>query len=123
MKPRFHVPSMTQNRLPTSSIAIVANTSFHFHAADWYTRRRRSDEYDSGATPERSTVQKSEVILMTATRVAQQLIHAALDVVAPLERFSYLSGVLDGYKLAREEVEGQQFRVQNKNDVQEHSRA
>lgn len=55
MKPRFHVPSMTQNRLPTSSIAIVANTSFHFHAADWYTRRRRSDEYDSGATPERST--------------------------------------------------------------------
>ena len=53
----------------------------------------------------------------------QQLIHAALDVVAPLERFSYLSGVLDGYKLAREEVEGQQFRVQNKDDVQEHSRA
>lgn len=43
---------------------------------------------------------------MTATKVAQQLIHVALDVVAPLERFSYLSGVLDGYKLAREEVEG-----------------
>lgn len=55
MKPRFHVPSMTENRLPTSSIAIAANTSFHFHAADWYTRRRRSDEYDSGATPGRST--------------------------------------------------------------------
>ena len=121
MKPRFHVLSMTQNRLPTSSIAIVANTSFHFHAADWYT---------DGATstirvqlPDAPQFQKSEVILMTATRVAQQLIHAALDVVAPLERFSYLSGVLDGYKLAREEVEGQQFRVQNKDDVQEHSRA
>lgn len=73
--------------------------------------------------PDAPQFQKSEVILMTATRVAQQLIHAALDVVAPLERFSYLSGVLDGYKLAREEVEGQQFRVQNKDDVQEHSRA
>ncbi|WP_302487304.1 hypothetical protein [uncultured Ruminococcus sp.] len=59
---------------------------------------------------------------MTATKVAQQLIHAALDVVAPLERFSYLSGVLDGYKLAKDEIDRQQFQVQNKDDVQEYSR-
>lgn len=56
---------------------------------------------------------------MTTTKVAQQLIHAALDVVAPLERFSYLSGVLDGYKLAKDDIDGQQFRVQNKDDVQQ----
>lgn len=49
---------------------------------------------------------------MTTTKVAQQLIHAALDVVAPLERFSYLSGVLDGYKLAKDEIDRQQFQVQ-----------
>ena len=88
----------------------------------WQYRRRWSDEYQPGATPGRSAISKGEVIHMTTTKVAQQLIHAALDVVAPLERFSYLSGVLDGYKLAREEIEGQQFRVQNKDDMQEHSR-
>lgn len=106
MKPRFHVPSMTQNRLPTSSIAIVANTSFHFHAADWYTRRRRSDEYDSGATPGRSTISQGEVIHMAdktqvQVREVKQLLRELLKISGMSETsiklgITYIQGLSDG---------------------------
>ena len=97
---------MTQNRLPTSSIAIAANTSFHFHAADWYTRRRRSDEYDSGATPGRSTISQGEVIHMAdktqvQVREVKQLLRELLKISGMSETsiklgITYIQGLSDG---------------------------
>ena len=106
MKPHSHVPNMTQNRLPTSSIAVVANTSFHFHAADWYTRRRRSDEYDSGAAPGRSTISQGEVIHMAdktqvQVREVKQLLRELLKISGMSETsiklgITYIQGLSDG---------------------------
>lgn len=47
--------------------------------------------------------------IMTETREMQQLTHAALDVIAPWDRFQYLRGYIAGYK--QRDAEAQQFQI------------
>ncbi|MDO4157358.1 MAG: hypothetical protein Q4D37_11385 [Oscillospiraceae bacterium] len=59
---------------------------------------------------------------MTATRTAptdmERLIHAALDVAVPFERYSWLRGFIEGYQAKEKEFEAG-FAFQNGNQMQQ----
>lgn len=55
---------------------------------------------------------------MTETAEFKQLLHAALDVVAPVDTYRYLRGYIEGYKAAMQEQEKQTAKERTANNDQ-----